>query len=168
MFCLQSFLAISPLLLLCIFQTLIRKGLSLSIFLLLLTSLKRLFTESEDPINPIILWLKFYPSKIFWSLLPIIPRSPLVSQNVFNTELVAIWKRKETTATKKDAWVSVSKLHTMGTLLPSSAYFISWAKSCHITSALTFPTFSSWGNLNDRSHSYKTRQKKFDFIDFQC
>lgn len=32
--------------------------------------------------------------------------------------------------------------------LPSSAYFMSCAKSVHMTSALTFPTFSSWGNLH--------------------
>lgn len=30
-----------------------------------------------------------------------------------------------------------------GRALPSNAYFMSWAKRCHITSALTFPTFNS-------------------------
>lgn len=30
---------------------------------------------------------------------------------------------------------------------PSIAYFMSCAKRFHITSALIFPTFSSWGNL---------------------
>lgn len=33
------------------------------------------------------------------------------------------------------------------TVLPSMAYFISWAKRLHITSALILPTASSWGNL---------------------
>ncbi len=33
--------------------------------------------------------------------------------------------------------------------LPSMAYIISWANMFHITSALIFPTFSSWGNLQE-------------------
>lgn len=40
---------------------------------------------------------------------------------------------------------------TYGQHLPSIAYFISWANMFHITSALIFPTFSSWGNLD---HTY--------------
>lgn len=33
---------------------------------------------------------------------------------------------------------------------PSRAYFMSWAKSIHMTSALTLPTLSSWGNLEEQ------------------
>ena len=44
------------------------------------------------------------------------------------------------------------------TVLPSRAYFMSWANSIHMTSALTLPTLSSWGNLEVKKSGVGTRQ----------
>lgn len=46
-------------------------------------------------------------------------------------------------------------------VLPSRAYFMSWANSIHMTSALTLPTLSSWGNLRRHKKSgIRTRQTR--------
>ena len=43
-------------------------------------------------------------------------------------------------------------------VLPSRAYFMSWANSIHMTSALTLPTLSSWGNLEVKKSGVRKRQ----------
>lgn len=62
------------------------------------------------------------------------------------------WWSEETRWRERHAPLSCHSLkHTnfihTHTVLPSRAYFMSWANSAHMTSALTLPTLSSWGNL---------------------
>lgn len=101
-------------------------------------------------------WLFWLYLHIFISNLTIFP---VVVVNLIQhwrrwwIEEKTVWMQKG----RRRSWflwdVSVTHTYTVQVckdiVLPSRAYFMSWAKSIHMTSALTLPTLSSWGNLEE-------------------